>query len=90
MVLVVLGLPLVYICVFFFYIVRAYLESEFTKCSWNGCVNTQHLRGLKVLPSLPPKCKVCQVLQWSFPTFSPLVHKSFHISTKIEKENEEL
>ena len=74
----------------FFYIVRAYLESEFTKCSWNGCVNTQHLRGLKVLPSLPPKCKVCQVLQWSFPTFSPLVHKSFHISTKIEKENEEL
>lgn len=85
MVLVVLELPL------FFYIVRAYLESEFTKCSWNGCVNTQHLRGLKVLPSLPPKCKVCQVLQWSFPTFSPLVHKkSFHISTKIEKENEEL
>ena len=81
MVLVVLGLPPVYIC--FFYIVRAYLESEFTKCSWNGCVNTQPLRGLKVPPSLLPKHKACQVLQWSFLTFSPLVHKkSFHIIYK--------
>ena len=70
----------------FFYIVRAYLESEFTKCSWNGCVNTQPLRGLKVPPSLLPKHKACQVLQWSFLTFSPLVHKkSFHIIYKTRE-----
>ena len=72
----------------FFYIVRAYLESEFTKCSWNGCVNTQHVRGLKVAPSLLPKHKVCRCYNGHF-SHSHLwsIRSPSTLSTKMEKEN---
>ena len=85
-VLVVPRLPLVYICFF----TSAYLESKFTKCSWNGCVNTQSLGGLKFHPIFFLNRRSAGCYSGHFPHSHLFVYrKSFHIATKIEKENKE-